>query len=215
MRPMPLFASTAFLLRHAPRRRAHDQVRVLALGCSSLRELCAVVVEGFDVCAVDAETRAVTRARERLELDGLQGSSNGRANLRVVEFPLLPFEDGTFDLALDLGALRALGRTTARRTLRELSRVLKPAGRVFLNPVSDRHSGARSGRLGPDELMLDVEDPESGERSALCFWNANQVTAALVEDWRVLSRQHVEFERREQSPTAVHAEWRLIVEKVA
>ena len=215
MRPLPLDAGTSFLLRHAPRNRPRGELRVLVLGCDSLRELCGVVVEGFDVSAVDDDAAAVGLARERLALDGLTAHSDRGLLLRTIAFPRLPCEDACFDLALDLGALRKLGRTTAARTLRELSRVLKPSGRVFLNPISDRHSGARSGRLGPDDLMLDVEDASRGGRGALCFWNAHQVTAALVEDWRVLSRQHVEFEQRETLSGSVHAEWRLIVEKVA
>jgi ubiquinone/menaquinone biosynthesis C-methylase UbiE len=209
MRPLPLDAGTNFLLRHAPRQRLRSDVRVLVLGCEALRELCGVVVEGFPTTAIDGDAGAVSLARERLELDGLG------ADLHVGQFPTLPFADATFDLAIDLGALRGLGRSTAKGTLRELARVLKPSGRVFLNPFSDRHSGARSGRIGPDDLMLDVDGPSEHSRGALCFWNANQVTAALVEDWRVLSRQHVEFEAQERPSGAVHAEWRLIVEKVA
>jgi len=205
----PVDAVVSFLLRHAPRNRPRSRVRVLEIGCGAGNNLWCAAREGFDTTGIDSSPTAIARARELLAAEGLS------AALHVVDFTKLPFPDASFDLAIDRCALSCVGRSAARRALGELARVLEPSGRLFFNPYSDRHSSARSGRVGPDDLMLDVAGGSLVGSGQLCFWNASQISAALVEDWRVLSRQHVEFEEQERSSREVHAEWRLVLEKVA
>jgi ubiquinone/menaquinone biosynthesis C-methylase UbiE len=209
MNRWPYDAAESFLSRHAPRNRPHKEVRVLEIGCGAESNLWFAAREGFDTSGIDSNEIAIEQARERLQKEGLS------ADLHVVDFTHLPFADASFDLAIDRSALSCVGRSAASRALRELSRVLKPSGRLFFNPYSDRHTSARSGRLGPDDLTLDVGAGSLTGVGQLCFWSAQQVTAALVEDWRVLSRQHIEFEEQERPAREIHAEWRVVVEKVA
>lgn len=205
----PVDAVVGFLLRHAPKHRPRAQVRVLEVGCGTGNNLWCAAREGFATTGIDNNEAAIARARELLCAERLE------AELHVVDFTKLPFPDASFDLAIDRCALSCVGRSAAQRALAELARVLRPSGRLFFNPYSDRHTSARSGRIGPDDLMLDVAAGSLVGCGQLCFWNAKQVTAALVEDWRVLSRQHVEFEEQERPAHEIHAEWRLVLEKVA
>lgn len=205
----PVDAVVSFLLRHAPKNRPRAQVRVLEVGCGTGNNLWCAAREGFDTTGIDCSVTAIERARVLLGTERLE------ADLHVVDFTKLPFPDNSFDLAIDRCALSCVGRSAAQRALAELARVLRPSGRLFFNPYSDRHTSARSGRIGPDDLMLDVAAGSLVGSGQLCFWNAKQVTAALVEDWRVLSRQHVEFEEQERPAREIHAEWRLVLEKVA
>jgi ubiquinone/menaquinone biosynthesis C-methylase UbiE len=205
----PVDAVVSFLLRHAPKNRPRSKVRVLEVGCGTGNNLWCAAREGFDTTGIDNSATAIARARELLRAERLE------AELHVVDFTELPFPDASFDLAIDRCALSSVGRSAAQRALAELARVLRPSGRLFFNPYSDRHTSARSGRVGPDDLMLDVAAGSLIGSNQLCFWNAKQVTAALVEDWRVLSRQHVEFEEQERPAREIHAEWRLVLEKVA
>ncbi|HTF89953.1 MAG TPA: class I SAM-dependent methyltransferase [Planctomycetota bacterium] len=209
MNRWPFDAVVSFLFRHAPKNRPRSQVRVLEVGCGTGNNLWCAAREGFDTTGIDGSPTAIERARELLAAEDL------KADLHVVDFTKLPFPDASFDLAIDRCALSCVGRSAAQRALGELARVLKPSGRLFFNPYSDRHTSARSGRVGPDDLMLDVAAGSLVGCGQLCFWNAKQVTAALVEDWRVLSRQHVEFEEQERPAREIHAEWRLVLEKVA
>lgn len=205
----PFDAVVSFIYRHAPKDRPHREVRVLEVGCGSGNNVWFAAREGFDTTGIDGSATAIEHARGRLAAEGLH------ADLHVVDFTQLPFADASFDLAIDRCALSCVGRSSARRALAEISRVLKPGGRLFFNPYSDRHTSARSGRIGPDDLMLDVEAGSLVGCGQLCFWNAEQVSGALVEDWRVLSRQHVEFEEQDIPRRDVHAEWRIVAEKVA
>lgn len=209
MNRWPYDAVVSFLFRHAPKDRPRAKVRVLEVGCGAGNNVWCAAREGFDVTGVDGSPTAIERARERLAREGLS------ADLRVVDFTDLPFESASFDLAIDRSALSCVGRSAARRALAELARVLKPSGRMFFNPYSDRHSSALAGRLGADDLVLDVASGSLSGCGQLCFWNAQQISQALVEDWRVLSRQHVEFEEQDRPVREVHAEWRLVLEKVA
>ena len=209
MNRWPFDAVVSFLFRHAPRDRPRAEVRVLEVGCGTGNNVWCAAREGFHTTGIDGSETAIATARKRLSSEGLA------AELRVVDFTQLPFADASFDLAIDRGALSCVGRSAARRALGELARVLRPGGRLLFNPYSDRHTSALSGRLGPDDLTLDVSAGSLTGCGQLCFWNASQITTALVEDWRVLSRQHVEFEEQERPTRDIHAEWRLVVEKVA
>ena len=207
--PAPMEAAASFLRRHAPRDRSRSAVRVLELGCSMAKGGWYSAFDGFDTTGVDCSQVAVERARECLRAAGVV------ADLRVVDFTQLPFADGSFDVVIDRSALGSLGREATGRAFAELARVLKPTGRLFFNPYSDRHTGARSDRTGQDDLSLHVNTSSPTGSWQRGFWNARQVTAALIADWRVLSRQHVEFEEQLSPARQTHAEWRVIAEKVA
>ena len=65
------------------------------------------------------------------------------------------------------------------------------------------------------DLTLGVSAGSLTESGALGFWSAKQISTTRVEDWRVLSRQHVEFEAVGPPVREFRAEWSPVVEKVA
>jgi hypothetical protein len=82
----------------------------------------------------------------------------------------------------------------------EVRRVLQVGGKFLCNPYSDRHRSYVSGSSGPDVQI--------------CFYGQREVNTLFVRGWNLLSVQHVEMVEERQPQYTVHAEWRVIVEKM-
>lgn len=209
MNRYPFDVVVKFVFRHAPRDRPRHEVHILEVGCGAGNNLWFAAREGFSVAGIDASASAVAYARQRLADDGL------RADLRVGDFTVLPFEDASFDLAIDRGALVCTGRRAARMAIGEIRRVLRPGGRFLFNPYSTAHSSYRSDQVGPDGLITAVTEGNLIGVGQLCFYDRADVEAVLNSGWRLISREHVLIQDELAVAGSSHAEWRVIVEKVA
>ena len=204
----PWDAVVTFVFRNAPRGVPRSEVRILEVGCGPASNLWFAAREGFAVTGIDGSAAAIAQAQRRFADDGLTG------DLRVGDFTRLEgLPDASFDLAIDRGSLVCTGRGDAARAVGEIRRVLKPGGRFFFNPYSDRHTSALSGRAGADGLRLDIDRGTLVGVGQLCFYGRAEVDAALREGWDVRSLQHME--QREELDGTVHAEWRVVAEKMA
>lgn len=99
-------------------------LRVLEIGCGCGSEAELFARAGADYTAVDLTNAAVSITRKRFDLLGLKG--------RFVQGDAenLPFSDGSFDLVYSHGVLHHTPDTA--RTIREIYRVLSPAGRAVV-----------------------------------------------------------------------------------
>ena len=102
----------------------------LDIGCGAGREAIFLAKCGFRVIAIDISTKALEIARRRasdagVEVDWRQGS-----------FFELPVEDAAVDFINDRGALHLVPESDRPRFAREVNRVLKPGGSVFLRGAS-------------------------------------------------------------------------------
>jgi ubiquinone/menaquinone biosynthesis C-methylase UbiE len=122
-----------------------DGARVLDVGCGTGEYVHRANELGFSACGVEpAEAMrkvAIEKNRTSTILDGVATR--------------LPFPDNTFDLVIRIEVLRYLHRTANRQALREMHRVLKPDGMMFLTSVNKYaldgfylHYGLRALRLG-------------------------------------------------------------------
>ncbi len=104
--------------------------RVLDAGCGTGGTLRWLLDEGgLDSAAgIDIGAAAIELARERVP----------EADLHVAPLRALPFEDGSFDLAVTNDVLQHVEEREVDRSLRELRRVLAPGGALLL-----RTNGAR------------------------------------------------------------------------
>ncbi len=103
--------------------------RVLDVGCGNGTTACWIVQHyGCQVQGVDISEGMVARAKQRAQHEGL----TDRTEFRVADALHLPFDDGTFDLAIFESFLTPLPGDP-RAALSEMVRVLGGAGSVGAN----------------------------------------------------------------------------------
>jgi SAM-dependent methyltransferase len=205
----PFDMVVSFVFRHAPRDRPRSAVRILEVGCGAGNNLLFAAREGFSVAGLDGSRSALDYARRRFAEEGLE------ADLRVGDFTSLPFPDGTFDLAVDRGAITCCGRTAATRALAEIRRVLADGGKFLFNPYSDRHSSHVSGRPGPDGVTQDITGGTLVGVGPLCFYGREPVRVLFHDGWKVESMEHLEIRQELECARGLHAEWRVVAQKAA
>lgn len=101
--------------------------RVLEYGCGPGSQAFSLVEKGAVVDAIDISDVAIEQARAKAEKLGV------KINFTVMDAENLDFDDDTFDLVCGSGILHHLDLDNCYR---ELSRVLKPAGKgIFFEPM--------------------------------------------------------------------------------
>lgn len=110
---------------------SHPGGAVLEVGCGTggnFQGLRAKVGPEGQIVAVDLSGQMLLRARPRGE------GGPGRVVLSRANAARLPFADGTFDAALNLGAVAPV--PDPGQAVRELARVVRPGGRVVFGDES-------------------------------------------------------------------------------
>lgn len=207
MERYPWDVVVSFVFRNSPRGKPRSEVRILEVGCGTGSNLWFAAREGFNVAGVDGSASAIDAAQQRFQAEGLSG------DLRVADFTNLPFADNSFDLVIDRSSLVCCGFEMGKQAISEIHRVLRRGGRFLFNPYSDRHSSYSAGRSGPDGLTLDIAAGSMVGVGQICFYGRQQVVSAL-QDFRILSLQHMEWTEMLEPGWLVHAEWRAVAEKI-
>lgn len=117
-----------FLGRHyfsCTEREDRKNIRVLELGCGSGANLWMIGKEGFDAYGIDLSASAI-------ELAG-QMMNHWQTSATLIEGSIedLPFEDGYFDVIVDVFSANCLPEKDFAVCLSEVNRCLKPGGRFF------------------------------------------------------------------------------------
>ena len=99
-------------------------LRVLEIGCGLGTDGAQFAKAGADYTGVDLTEAAVELARKNFELFNLPGT------LRAADAENLDFDDNSFDLVYSHGVLHHTPDTA--RAVREIHRVLRPAGRAIV-----------------------------------------------------------------------------------
>jgi SAM-dependent methyltransferase len=204
----PYDSVVSFVFRYAPRDRERSAVNILEIGCGTGNNLWFAAREGFSVAGIDGSATAIDYARKRFAEEGLAG------DLRVGDFTSLPFEDTSFDMVIERGALVCVGRSACRRAVSEAHRVLKPGGLLFANPYSDKDSSAFSGIQIGDGLRDQITEGMLTGVGALCFYGRGDVEALFAAGWKTLSIQHAEVVDVTGLEVFGHAEWRIVAERL-
>ena len=130
---------------------------VLDAGCGVGRHLIPLAGAGFRVVGVDLEAKVLQVLKARLTAGGL------RVPLLRADLRRLPFSGGHFDLALSINVINHGDNATFRNFCRELDRVLRPGGKLFIY-VSPREFGERVRLPQTRELesgtLVDIATPD-------------------------------------------------------
>ncbi len=202
----PWSAVVSFVMAEAPRGQPRHEVAILEVGCGTGNNLWFCAREGFAVSGIDGSATAINWARHRFAEDGLAG------DLQVGDFTELPFADAAFDLCIDRAALSFVPRPAMAQAMKEVSRVLRPGGKLLCTPYSDRCS---SFYRSPDAdgAVRDVRVGSITGGSQVCFYGLQEVRDLFADGWTIRSLRHVEETDMTRPTREVHAEWQVIAEK--
>ncbi len=102
---------------------------ILDAGCGGGRNIVWFMRNGFEVCAIDANERAVEQVRH---LAKSLAPNLSPENFQTASLGSIPFADGSFDRVICNAVLHfAEDRAQFDQMLAELWRVLKPGGMLF------------------------------------------------------------------------------------
>jgi len=151
LRPNPEFLGILPVVQAAGGRR------VLDAGCGAGRHLPPLVREGFQVWGMDREAGVLEMLQGKLR------ASEIRAHLVQADLKRLPFPAASFHLAVSINVINHGYARTFEAYCRELDRVLKPQGHLFVY-LSPREAGEmvrlpRTRELEPGTLV-DIATPD-------------------------------------------------------
>lgn len=110
--------------------------RILDLGCGYGRHLIYLAKKGFEMYGIDIAEEGIKIARKWLKEENL------RANLRVGDiYKTLPYKDRSFDVIICIRTLNHGKIEWIRKTIKEMHRILKPNGCVFV--TVHKHKGKK------------------------------------------------------------------------
>jgi len=143
--------------------RDREGSRILDLGCGTGRHILFFSRLGFDVYGFDASPKAITMTQEWLKNEGHEATLCEHQ----MEDPF-PYENDFFDAVISIQVIHHNLMTDIRKTIREIERVLKPGGVLFVTfpilrpePVSEEE----------DWKLVEVEEttyvPQRGWESGI------------------------------------------------
>ena len=204
----PFDIVVSFVYGWYPRNKPRDEVRILELGSGAGNNLWFAAREGFQVAGIDGSSSAIEFARSRFGEDGLSGE------FCVGNFVKLPWAEDAFDLVIDRGSLTCSNLADQHLAVREVNRVLRPGGVFFYNGYSDQHTSARAGTVMVDGRMGGFKRGTMVGVDGLYFTSKRDVGALFSEGWNVQKKEHLLLEDLTPNGTGIHAEWRIIAQKI-
>jgi len=108
--------------------------RILDAGCGNGRHIIFFAEQGFNAYGIDISREAIEIGREWLT------QKNLKADLRVGDIKKLPYKDGYFDVVISFETLDHIPFTKAKKTMKEIKRVLVPRGYFFVSLRSTESS---------------------------------------------------------------------------
>ena len=151
----------------------HSGDRIVDLGCAAGAVTHFLSELGCDVVGVDAESRAIEKARSLFP----------QLEFVLADVRTLPFDDASFDKAVAADLVEHLDDETFRAMLRELRRVLVPGGTFTLYTPNPRHVIER---LKARDLILAQNPTHIGLRDAPTLGRLLREEGFAVErlEWR-------------------------------
>ena len=107
--------------------------RVLDLGCGTGRHVIYLAKKGFEVYGLDISAHGIKTTKEWLKKEKL------KASLRIGDiYKKLPYKNNFFDAVISVQTLHHARIRDIRRLIKEIERVLKPGGLIFVTVTKRR-----------------------------------------------------------------------------
>jgi SAM-dependent methyltransferase len=174
-----------FVARHFYGAAERAAVRVLEVGSGTGANLWFLAREGFAAFGIEGSPTAVRLARQRLDAEcaGWDAPPRG-GEIRTGDMTRLPWPDGHFDAVIDSEAVYCNDDAESGAIYREMHRVTRPGGRLFVRTFATGTWGDGSGaRLGPRRWIADV-GPLAGKGPSR--FTTLEELPALLGPWRIV-----------------------------
>lgn len=157
---------------------------ILDLGCGLGRHSVFFARNGFQVTAVDLSEEAVSYTEKQSMEKHLAVSC------RVADMMHLPFPDDTFDRVFSYHVISHQDTAGVQAVIDEITRVLKPGGKVFLTLCSKAHYAYAAG-LFPHIDENTVLKTEGAETDVPHFFADKKLIRSLFHDYTFEGVRHI------------------------
>jgi SAM-dependent methyltransferase len=173
-----------FVARHYYKSPQRADVRFLEVGSGTGANLWYLAREGFAAFGVEGSASAAELARQRLTAECAGWDAPPRSGrITIGDILHLPVEDSSFDAVLDSEAVYCNSYADSCRIYREMHRVAKPGGRMFVRTFATGSWGDGIGRqVGPRAYVADA-GPLAGK--GFSRFTAREELAELLTPWIV------------------------------
>jgi ubiquinone/menaquinone biosynthesis C-methylase UbiE len=160
--------------------------KILDIGCGSGNHLLSLAKQGFKVYGLDFSKEAITLAGDRFVKAGL----NAELQVGSMHDPL-PFSDNFFDGIISLRTLNHGDYDKINNTIREIRRILKPGGMVFITSLMIPGSKKRSGKTTLNAMPVRIVKPRTyiplaGKEKGIMHYLFNkEILLNLFKQWKI------------------------------
>ena len=140
-----------FVARNFYQAPARESVRILEVGSGTGANLWFIAREGFAAFGIEGSQSAAELARRRLAAECPSWNAAPRdGRIEVGDMLSLPWPEASFDATIDSEAVYCNTYEESERIYREMHRVTKPGGRLFVRTFATGSWGDGTGRqVGP------------------------------------------------------------------
>jgi SAM-dependent methyltransferase len=180
------------------------RVKILEVGSGTGANLWFMAREGFSVHGIDGSPAANKIARERIDAECPGWRDPPRnGSLRDGDILALPWPDASFNAVIDSEAVYCNDFDESRQIYREMHRVSRPGGRIFVRTFATGTWGDGTGeQLGPRRFIADVGPLAGKGKSRLTAGNEIEV---LLAPWKIVQVEIVSRSVEHQQHTIL--EW--------
>lgn len=157
---------------------------ILDLGCGLGRHSLYFAKNGFKVTAMDLSVDAIAEAKKLREKSGIDYLC------RVSDMVNMPFSTDAFDAVFSYHVISHQDTEGVKKVIKEISRVLKPNGKVFLTLCSKTHEAF----LNDNYPKLDentVLKTEGAEVDVPHFFADKKIIKEFFTDYELISVRHI------------------------
>lgn len=132
--------------------------KILDLGCGTGRHTVYLAKKGFRVYGIDNSPAGIRINKDWLKKEKL------KANLKIGDiYKKLPYKDKFFDVVISIQVIHHAKIRTIRKAIKEIERVLKPNGLIFITIRKKKQMRGRAKyKMIASRACIPVEGEEKG-----------------------------------------------------